>query len=549
MRRSVALLIVIVAVASFAADVSESNYPPQQLLDRITQQGIRSHMEYLADDLLEGRGTGTRGYLLAANYIRAQVQQMGLLPAGDSGTYFQKVHLRESKSVPERNSLVIKRNNGEEKLVYEKDYLMGGHPAHEDATLEAPMVFVGFGVTAPEARYDDYATIEAKGKIVVILTGAPDNFGSSERALYSDNFNKARNAAIHGAVGMINVWAGEVSKEVPWNQMVHFFRSPGMRWIDGKGNPNNYVPEIRAAALVNENAAAALFHGSPHTLEDVITSLKSSKPMSFALNGSASLHEVSQFSEKESPNIAAILPGSDPRLKNEYVVFTAHADHMGIGEPIKGETIYHGALDNASGTAALLEIARAFADSAPRPKRSLVFVFVTGEEEGLLGSDYYAQHPTVPIEQIAANINMDGVSFLYDFRDIVALGAEHSSLDHQIADVAHHMGLEMSPDPMPEQVFFIRSDQYSFVKRGVPAVMISEGFKTVDPKLDGKKITMDWMTTHYHTPQDDMKQPLNFEAARKCTQVNLAVGYEVAQSSDRPKWNAGDSFGLRFARR
>lgn len=549
MRRPVALLIVIAALASFATDVSESNYPPQQLLDRITPQGIRSHMEYLADDLLEGRGTGTRGYLLAANYIRAHFEQMGLVPAGDSGSYFQKVRFREIHSVPERDAFVIKRNNAEEKLAYEQDYLMGGHPVHEEASLEAPMVFAGFGVTAPEARYDDYAGIDAKGKIVAILTGAPANFRSSERALYSDNFNKARNAAAHGAVGIINIWAGEVSKEVPWTQMVHFFRPPGMRWIDDKGNPNNYVPEIRATALVNEKAAATLFNRSRHTLDEVLASLKVSKPMSFALDGVASLHEVAQFSEKESPNIVAILPGSDPRLKNEYVVFTAHVDHMGIGESIKGETIYHGALDNASGTAALLEIARAFAESSPRPKRSLLFVAVAGEEMGLLGSDYFAQHPTVPVEQVAANINMDGVSLFYDFRDIVALGAEHSSLQRQIADVARHMKLEISPDPMPEQVFFIRSDQYSFVKRGIPAVMISEGFKTVNPSLDGKKITMDWMSTYYHTPQDDMKQPLNFDAARKCTQVDLAVGYEVAQAADRPKWNPGDSFGLRFARK
>ena len=549
MRRNVAFLIVTITVAVFAADISESSYPPQQLLDRITPQGIRSHMEYLADDLLEGRGTGTRGYLLAANYIRAQFQQMGLLPAGDSGTYFQKVRLREIKPVPERDSLVIKRRNGAENLVFEKDYLMAGNAVHEDATVEAPMVFAGYGVTAPEAHYDDYAGIDANGKIVVTLYGAPASLRSSDRAVYSDGVNKARNAAAHGAVGRITIWGGTVARQTPWEQMVHFFRSPFMRWIDENGHPNDYVAEMRAGALVNENAGATLFNGSGHTLEQVMASLNASKPMSFALNATASLREAAQLSEMESPNIAAILPGSDPRLRNEYLVFTAHADHMGIGEPIKGETIYHGALDNASGTAALLEIAHAFAESNPRPKRSLVFVVVTGEEEGLLGSDYYAQHPTVPVEQIAANINMDGVSFLYDFRDIVALGAEHSSLDRQIADVTRHMGLEMSPDPMPEQVFFIRSDQYSFVKRGVPAVMIAEGFKTVDPKLDGRKITMDWMSTHYHTPQDDMKQPLNFDAARKCTQVILATGYEVAQAPDRPNWNSGDSFGQRFARK
>ena len=549
MPRNLFLLLIMIGISGFASEPSTSNYPPQPLLDRITAQGIRSHMEYLADDLLEGRGTGTRGYLLAANYIRAHFEQMGLLPAGDSGSYFQKVRIRQIKTVPERNSFVIKRNQEEEKLVFEKDYLMTGDAVHEDTSVEAPMVFAGYGVTAPEAHYDDYAGIDAKGKIVVVVYGAPPSFRSSDRALYSDGVNKARNAVAHGAIGRIGIWVGEQAKETPWEQIVHFYRSPSMRWLDEKGMPNDHFPEIRAIALVNEKIGSALFNGSGHSLDEAMASLKASKPMSFSLNGIVAMHEGAQLSEMESPNVAAILPGSDPRLKNEYVLFSAHADHMGIGEPIKGETIYHGALDNASGTAALLEIARAFAESSPRPKRSLLFVAVTAEEEGLLGSDYYAQHPTVPANQIAANINMDGVSLFYDFKDIVALGAEHSSLDRQIQDVARHMGLEVSPDPMPEQVFFIRSDQYSFVKRGIPAVMLSEGFKTVDPNLDGKKITLDWMSTHYHTPQDDMKQPLNFNAARKCTQVNLAVGYEVAESADRPAWNPGDSFGQRFGKR
>ena len=549
MRQFLSVLTLMLGVALFASEPADSNYPPQQLLDHITAQGIRSHMEYLADDLLEGRGTGTRGYQLAANYVRAHFEQMGLKPAGDSGSYFQEIRFREVKSTPERDSLVIKRNGAEEKLVFEKDYLMSGHPVNEDAQVEAPIVWVGYGVTVPELHYDDYAGIDAKGKIVVSVRGAPSTLPSSDRAVYSDGINKARNAAAHGAIGRITIWGGEIAKQVPWEQVVHFYRSPSMYWLDENGTPNDYVPEIRAAALVNGKSADALFRDSGHTLDEAMASLSANKPMSFALNGTASLHDVAHFSKKESPNVAAILPGSDPQLKNEYVVFTAHADHLGIGEAIKGQTIYHGALDNASGTAALLEIARAFAESSPHPKRSLLFVAVTGEEMGLLGSDYFAHHPTVPIEQIAANINMDGVSLFYDFRDIVALGAEHSTLDHQVRDVAQHMGFEVSPDPLPDQVFFIRSDQYSFVKRGVPAVAISEGFKTVDPKLDGKKITLEWMSTYYHTPQDDMNQPLNFDAARKCTQVNLAVGYEVAEAADRPHWNSGDTFGKLFARK
>ena len=526
---------------------AQSNFPPQSLLDRITAQGIRAHMKFLADDLLEGRGTGTRGYMLAANYVRAQFEQMGLEPAGEAGTYFQKVRVRQLTPLPERDSLVVTRDNRDEKFVFEKDYLMEGDPAHQDALVDGSMVFVGYGVTAPEAHYDDYAGTDAKGKIVVMVANAPASFPSSDRAFYSDDVNKLRNAAAHGAIGIIEIWAGEATENTPWEQIINFFHQPIMHWIDQNGTPNDYVPEIRVAALINQKSADMLFQGSTHTFNEAMISLQASKPLSFPLAGTASLHEAARFTELESPNIAGILRGSDPRLKDEYVVFSAHVDHVGIGEPVNGDAIYNGAVDNASGTAALLEIARAFAQNSERPKRSLLFLAVTGEEAGLLGSDFYARHPTVPVAQIVANINMDGISLFYDFKDIVALGADHSSLNREVDDVAKHVGLETSPDPMPEENFFIRSDQYSFIKQGVPALFISEGFKTVDPSLDGRKISITWETTRYHTPQDDMNQPLNFVAARKCTQVILAVGYEVANAHDRPAWNSGDIFGQRFA--
>jgi Zn-dependent M28 family amino/carboxypeptidase len=542
------LLFAVIAFTTFIpSSRAQSNYPPQSLLDRITAQGIRAHMEFLADDLLEGRGTGTRGYMLAANYVRAQFEQMGLEPAGEAGTYFQKVRVRQLTPVPERDTLVVTRDNREEKLVFEKEYLMEGDPAHQDASVDGSMVFAGYGVSAFEAHYDDYAGIDAKGKIVVMVANAPASFPSSDRAFYSDSVNKLRNAAAHGAIGVIEIWAGEATKNTPWEQIINFFHQPIMRWIDQNGTPNDYVPEIRAGAFMNQKSAEVLFKGSAHTFDQAMASLQAGKPLSFPLAGSVSMHEAARFTELESPNIAGILRGSDQRLKDEYVVFSAHVDHVGIGDPVNGDAIYNGAVDNASGTAALLEIARAFAESSERPKRSLLFLAVTGEEAGLLGSDYYAQHPTVPAAQIVANLNMDGVSLFYDFKDIVALGADHSSLNREVDDVAKHMGLESSPDPMPEENFFIRSDQYSFIKQGVPALSITEGFKTVDPTLDGRKISITWETTIYHTPQDDMKQPLNFIAARKCTQVILAVGYEVANAPARPAWNPGDMFGQRFA--
>jgi Peptidase family M28/PA domain len=552
MHPSTRTLLILVICATFfspqkATAQSQTSFPPQELLNHITPNGIRAQMEFLADDLLEGRGPGTRGYNLAANYVRAQFEQMGLDPAGENGTYFQNIHLRQVLPAPQRDSLVIKRAGIEEKFVFEKDYLMSGNAAYEDTSVEAPLVFAGFGVTAPERNYDDYAGIDAKGKIVVLVADAPASFPSSDRALYADTIVKSRNAAAHGAVGIMGIWVGQATKNTPWSRIIEFFNQPLMFWIDANGVPNDYVPELKSAAFMNEDAGRALVKGSPHTLEEAMANLLASKPLSFPLNATASLHEGANFKELQSPNVAGLLRGSDDKLKDEYVIFTAHLDHVGIGEPRDGDSIYNGAVDNASGTAAVLEIARAFAETQPPPKRSVVFVAVTGEEAGLLGSDYYAQHPTVPRNQIAANINMDGISLFYEFKDIVALGADHSTLNDQVNDVARHMNLEVSPDPMPEENFFIRSDQYSFVKQGIPALTVSEGFKTVDPSLDGKKISVTWMTSIYHTPQDDMKQPLNFKAAQMCTRVLLAIGYEVAQAPIRPAWNSGDIFGQRFA--
>src|SRR5581483_438300 len=227
-------------------------------------------------------------------------------------------------------------------------------------------------------------------------------------------------------------------------------------------------------------------------------------------------------------------------------VYTAHLDHMGIGEPIDGDSIYNGAVDNASGSAALLEVARAFTLLPQPPRRSIVFVAVTGEEAGLIGSDYFARNPTIPRSNIIADVNMDGISLFYDFKDIVALGEEHSSLGKAVRQAAERMNLEVSPDPLPEEVDFIRSDQYSFVRQGVPSVMISEGFKTADPNLDGKKISLAWEDKLYHTPKDDMNQPLNFDAAAHCTRVQFLVGYIVANDDERPSWNPGDFFGRTF---
>jgi peptidase M28-like protein len=524
------------------AQAASSDFPPEELLRRIRPEGIRAHMAFLADDLLEGRETGTRGFQLAANYIRSQFEEMGLKPAGVEGAYFQNIRFRKIELMRDQSSLTFKRNGSSRVLVLDKDYVTYGDPVSPDTTAEGQVVFVGYGVSAPQFKYDDYAGIDVRGKIVATLYGAPPRLPSAPGAHFSSTEEKLRVAAAHGAIGLLSIWAGKTEERTPFSEYVRFTKGPTLRWLDEKGVPNDVQPQIRGYARISSSAAALLFEGAPKPWKDALHAAENNQAQAFPLVVSVSIHIVSRYSEVESQNVAAILPGSDPQLKNEYVVFTAHLDHLGIGEPVKGDSIYNGAADNASGTAALLEMARAFSELPIAPRRSLLFLAVTGEEEGLLGSDYYAHYPTVPITQIVADINMDEVSFLYDFKDIVPLGGEHSSLGAVADDVARHMGLLVSPDPLPEEVFFVRSDQYSFILQGVPSLYIEEGLQTVDPKLDAKKMQLDWETQRYHLPSDDMNQPLDLNATVKCTRVDLAVGYEIAQQTERPHWNRGDFF-------
>jgi Zn-dependent M28 family amino/carboxypeptidase len=523
-------------------------FPPAELLNRITPAGIRANMNYLADDLLEGRGTATRGYNLAALYVRSRFEALGLKPAGVNGDYFQPVPLRRLTIVRDGTTLEILHPGRVEKLVLGRDFITSGNSLSIYSSSEGPLAFVGYGVTAPEFDYDDFAAVDVRGKIAVEFFGSPSTFPSAPRAYYSDSYVKAKMAAAHGAIGLIDIWAGPIAERTSFERLVRFFQEPQLRWLDAQGAPNEAVPEIHAVAMVNEKSAEILFQGARKTLKQALDAAAQNKPQGFSLVGDAAIHLTTRFTAVESPNVAAILTGSDPALKNEYVVFSAHLDHLGIGEPIRGDVIYNGALDNASGTSAMLEIARVFSEMPTTPRRSILFLAVTGEEAGLLGSDYFAHFPTVPISKIVADINMDGIALLYDFRDVVGIGAEHSSLSRELADVARHMNLEVSPDPMPEEVFFVRSDQYSFVQQGVPAVFLSEGFKTVDPSLNGKSISLEWESTIYHTPQDDMKQKLNFDAGTKFARVDMAIGYEVAQETERPRWNTGDFFLTKFGK-
>ena len=514
-------------------------------------------MRFLSDTLLQGRAPGTPGYDIAARYVATELEGMGLHP-GVAGGWYQPVRFEKAANDSSAGSLSLTINGQEQVMVESKDYVLSPWFAsptskeggNAESDVSAPLAFVGFGVTAPDRNYDDYAGIDVHGKIVVIIYGAPSTFPSTERAYYSDGVIKAKNAIAHGAVGAISVSLTEDWKRFPWDWIVPQIKVGSLRWLDKSGVPFDFFPQIRGRAFLSQQGAEKLFKGAPKSLDEAFAVARSGKPQSFALPGTAHIHTVAMQSVIESPNIIAELKGSDPALRDQYVVYTAHVDHLGICPAVEGDNVCHGAMDNASGTASLLEIARAYASLPKPPRRSVLFVFVTGEEKGLLGSDYFAHFPTVPLKSIVANVNIDGAPGLYySMKDIVPLGSEHSSLGNDVSAAAKELGYELSPDPMPEEVSFIRSDQYSFVLQGVPAVDITDGIKATDSKVNGLEILKKWLVTRYHTPLDNMEQTMDLDSAAKGSVLNFLVGYQVAQHDAAPTWNKGDFFGTTFGPR
>ena len=538
--RALPLACALVLPSCTAGRVAESR--PEIPSTSVTPAGLETHLGVLGHDSLEGRGTGTRGYDRAARYVVAQFESFRLEPLGTKG-YLQPVRLRRARI---RDAAVtLEGPSGRRELLPDRDFVGLPHAAHTAGEITAPVVFAGFGITASERGHDDYRGIDARGKIVAVLTGAPATFPATERAHYSTTREKAGNAARHGAVGMLIVRTRDFPQ--PWSRQLRQTRNGTMRWL-ADGAPHDVFPQIRAGAALSDSGAATLFENAPQSHQAILDAALEGPAPAFDLPVSATIRVSSSHEELESPNIAAILRGSDPRLRDEVIVVSAHLDHLGIGAPMNGDSIYNGVWDNASGIAGLLEIARIASQLRDRPRRSLLFLAVTAEEMGLLGSDYFAAHPTVPIERIVANVNLDGLSIFYPLREVVAHGAAHSTLEATAQRAAARLGLEVVADPIPQEVIFVRSDQYSFVLRGVPSIFFFAGMRSA-PGVDGPAVFQEWLTKRYHTPFDDLSQPRDLEAGAAHVNLALLVALEVANAEDRPAWKAGDFFGTKFGRR
>jgi Zn-dependent M28 family amino/carboxypeptidase len=512
-------------------------------LQRVSPDSISAVMRILASDQFEGRQPGTRGFAMASDYVQNKMKAIGLLPGVAGSSYVQPVLLKKGKVSTTSSSLTI----GSEPLVYGQDFLLHPYFYRPLSAVTAPLVFAGYGVYAPELHYDDYGSTDVKGCIVIILDAAPAIFPSNERAYFSSAATKYAEAVKRGAVGVISL--PSTNSLTGWEAMIKRAGQGACRWAEANGNLQPDFPELKVIATLSPTRASTLFTGSGHDWQEITDKAKSGQAQSFPLNKQASMQVTTALSDVHSSNLIGVIPGSSPTLKDQYVVYAAHLDHFGIGIPVKGDSIYNGAHDNASGVAILLEIARAFRSLPTAPKRSVIITIVTGEELGLLGSDYFIQHPTVPKKDIVANLALDMPFFFHPVLDIVPYGADHSTLFHQTQAAAAYLGLGIGPDPFPEQVVFIRSDHYSFIRQGIPALFIKSGFKTIaSDTVDRSRSDVDWRKTTYHTPQDDMSQSFDFNAAATHVKLNFLIGLLVCEDTDRPAWNKGDFFGGRFGR-
>jgi Zn-dependent M28 family amino/carboxypeptidase len=506
---------------------------------------VRADVEFLADDLLEGREAGTRGHELAARYAAAVLKSAGFAPGADDGTYFQAVPLLESTATAASMRLTI--NGVTTEIPLPDQAIVGASAVRTAVDVSAPVVFAGFGVTAPEFNYDDYKGLNVQGKVVALLFNAPARLPSEPRAHYASTEQKLKNAADHGAIAVVTLLGPADVKRFPWEQVKAFFGLPTMTWVDRDGSPVPAEKRLQGSALLNPEGSARLFAGSSLSFDEALEAGRNSASRGAALQARLTITTSTTHKRVSSPNVVAYLKGSDPSLSATSVLLTAHLDHIGVRRSGEGDRINNGAYDNATGSAVLLEVARVLAAQPERPKRSILLVLVTAEEKGLLGSDYFAHYPVKAAGRIVANVNLDMPVFLTASTDIVAFGAENSTLEGVVRKAAAEAGYTLSPDPMPEENIFVRSDQYSLVKKGVPAVFLVPGFSAKDPTVNGQQVFGGFLASHYHKPSDDLSLPMDLGALERFTRANLAIVRAIAADPVDPSWKPGNFFGKMFA--
>jgi Zn-dependent M28 family amino/carboxypeptidase len=526
----------VVAITFLHAVVLNAQQPTQSHFDG---QSWWSYVKVLADDNMEGRETGSAGLRRAEAYVVEQITKDALIPAGTDG-FYQSVKFTQ-RQVDEKNSAAaLVRDGKPEPLALGEDAYFSTRGDLGPVEITAPLVFVGNGLKIPEKNLDELAGLDLNRKIVVYVSGSPSDIPGPLSATFGSIEERWKALKAAGAIGYI-VIPNPASQEIPWSRITLNRTHPTMELAAPEFNATS---GLQLAMTFNSDKAEKLFAGSRHTFAEIAALAKDRKPLPrFPLSVSLKAHRTIIKSELESANVVAKLPGRDPVLKDEYVVLSAHIDHIGIGAPINGDSIYNGAMDNGSGSALLLDEANDLKSHPEKLRRSILFVFVTGEEKGLLGSKYFAAHPTVDPKSMIANINTDMFLPIIPLKVMVIQGLAESDLGDLSASVVQSFGVKPIADPFPLHNYFVRSDQYSFVRRGIPAVALEIA---AEPQTPEAKLIDAWLATRYHAPSDDTNQPVDLASASLYEEIVRQLVVNTANADAKPQWKS-DSFFRRFA--
>jgi Zn-dependent M28 family amino/carboxypeptidase len=497
------------------------------------------HVKVLADDKMEGRDTGSEGLRKAEAYLVDQLKSLDMKPKGVSG-FYQPVRFISRQIVEKDSSIALIRDGSVQPLTIGEDAYFNTRIDLSHEEVKAQLVFVGYGLNIPEKNYDDFQGLDLTGKVAVYVTGSPADVPSALAAHYQSTAERWKSLRAAGAIGVIAI-PNPASMDAPWARVMLNRTHAEM---DLAGEDFRDTAGERIAVVFNPGKAEQLFAGSGHSFEELAALAKDRKPLPrFSLAVALQAKAAMEVKAVESANVVAAYPGSDRKLKKEYVVLSAHIDHVGIGAPIDGDNLYNGAMDNASGSAALLDIAASLKKAHVKTRRSILFVFVTGEEKGLLGSKYFAAHPTVEPKSMVADVNVDMFLPIVPLKVLTVYGLAESDLGDRITEVAKSYGVGVQPDPVPLRNVFIRSDQYNFIRHGIPSLMIDVGVVAGTPE---DKIHSEWLHHRYHAPSDDLNQPVDIGCAALYEDIIRALLISVGNASQRPQWKA-ESFFRRFA--
>ena len=504
----------------------------------IASESIKGHTEILASDDFEGRGTGTNGGNLAAKYIASDFEKYGLKPVGDNNSFYQNIPMHGSYPL-KSSELKIYSGNDEILLNLGNDYLLYKSGQQTFTPVPLPLVFVGFGIVAPEYDYNDYQEIEVEGKIVVFLEGEPESddpefFNGEAPTVYNYPISKQRIALSRGAAGSILI---PDVKNTSWEKLVDEFAFEDINLA--------YSASNNLSMILNPDVVDHIFKNSGFDYSRILEMKNGHTLKSFPLN--ISLTFKGEYLQRDflAQNVAGMIEGNDSELKDSYLIISAHYDHLGIGPVVNGDSIYNGALDNAIGVSVLLELARQFSESNNSVKRSIIFLAVTGEEKGLLGSTYYTDNPLVPLYKTIANLNIDGIALFRDFQTVVGVGSEFSTLENILSDAAANIGLQIEPIPPQFKVVeaFNQSDQLSFASAGIPSILVLEGTKNKNKSEEEVLYAfIDYMIHRYHTPFDDLDQDIDYLAAAQHSAILFDLVYSLSNSDEVPEWKAGSPF-------